>query len=136
MEINVLEFAKNKQSICSALDVQNLERVKEITEGIQGALSFQLSGDINEKNRAVLKLYICGKITASCQNCLELVEITVENNIVVPVFNTEAELDDALLDKNNADCDGIVANTQLNVLDFVEDEIIMLIPVALRHENC
>jgi uncharacterized protein len=136
MEINVLEFAKNKQSICSALDVQNLERVKEITEGIQGALSFKLSGDINEKNRAVLKLYICGKITASCQNCLELVEITVENNIVVPVFNTEAELDDALLDKNNADCDGIVANTQLNVLDFVEDEIIMLIPVALRHENC
>ncbi|MCE2706472.1 MAG: hypothetical protein LW807_05290 [Proteobacteria bacterium] len=136
MEINVLEFAKNKQSICSTLDVQNLERVKEITEGIQGALSFKLSGDINEKNRAVLKLYICGKITASCQNCLELVEITVENNIVVPVFNTEEELDDALLDKNNADCDGIVANTQLNVLDFVEDEIIMLIPVALRHENC
>ena len=136
MEINVLEFAKNKQSICSALDVQNLERVKEITEGIQGALSFKLSGDINEKNRAVLKLYICGKITASCQNCWELVEITVENNFVVPVFNTEAELDDALLDKNNADCDGIVANTQLNVLDFVEDEIIMLIPVALRHENC
>ena len=48
MEINVLEFAKNKQSICSALDVQNLERVKEITEGIQGALSFKLSGDIRK----------------------------------------------------------------------------------------
>lgn len=136
MHINITEFALQKQIISNKIIVTNLERLKDIFEGITGELNFTLQGETDNKNRPVLKLAIYGKITASCQICLDDIELSIDHNIAVPVFANEKEFDLALLDKENSNSDGVVDSDEFDVFTFVEDEIIMLLPIAPKHQDC
>ncbi len=136
MYINCLDFTKQHQSITEKLDVKSLDRASEIFDNLHGILEFTLSGEINKQNRPILRLKICGKIMTSCQNCLEEVEIPLSYDVIVPVFYNERELDVALEDPDRDDYNGIVAEAHFDVLNFVEDEIIMLLPIAPKHEEC
>ena len=134
MYIDTLDFAKNRQTIHSTINVATLERACDLFDELNGNIEFTLRGEINPKNRAVLIIRICGKISTSCQNCLNIVEIPIDTTMEIQLFGNEDELAVALTD--NDTCDGIVTNEHFNVLDFIEDEIIMILPIAPKHENC
>lgn len=136
MYIDCLDFIKGHQTISQQLDVKTLSRANELFDNLHGILDFNLSGEINKQNRPILRLKICGKIMTSCQNCLEEVEIPLDCDVVIPVFYNERELNFALQDQDSGDYSGIVAEAHFDVLNFVEDEIIMLLPIAPKHEEC
>ena len=134
MLINNVEFAKANRSIEQEIDISQLNRTKSLLDGLTGKLSVKLSGKVLDK--PVLSVSIYGRISTLCQNCLEPVEIVIDYNGIVPIFKNESELDEALFGENASSHDGILADDQFNVLDFIEDEVIMLLPLAPKHETC
>lgn len=134
MLINNVEFAKSGQVIEQECDMKYLTRANDLLDGLSGKLKFTISGQVLDK--PVLNVLIYGKISTLCQNCLDPVEVVIEYNGVVPIFNNESELDEALFGEDAYSHDGILADEQFNTLDFIEDEIIMLLPLAPKHESC
>ena len=103
---------------------------------MRGNIRFTLNGEVNNKNKAVLQLSICGKITALCQTCLNDVVLPIDGNLTVPVFSSDKEFDSAVINNDSTECDGIVASSHFDVLNLVEDEFITLLPIAPKHEIC
>ncbi|MFN8770854.1 MAG: YceD family protein [Neisseriaceae bacterium] len=136
MHININDFIKRKETISSEIRIEELERARQILEDLTGKVVFTLSGSTNDKNRAILHLSFYGKISALCQNCLGNIEFPINCNLDIPVFNSEEEFEAALLNKDSVEYDGIVAQPNFDVLDFIEDEIIMQLPIAPKHEVC
>ena len=134
MYIDNYKFAISRETLELEVEVRDLERAKDLLDGLAGTLLVKLKGDVSDK--PLLNVSICGKISTLCQICLDHVEVIIEHNGNVPIFKNEALLDEALFGEN-ADCtDGILSDPQFNVSDFIEDEIIMLLPLAPKHDTC
>lgn len=116
------------------IDVKTLERANDLFDELHGVVEFSITGEFDNKNMGILRTHICGKITSLCQKCLNEVVMPIDTTTIVRLFDNEDSLTEALTD--NDDFDGIVHDTHFNVLDFAEDEIIMLLPIAPKHSNC
>ena len=66
------------------------------------------------------------------------IRIDLDNNHVwtVTVFDNEVDQMQSLFSEDANCSDGILADTEFDVLSFIEDEIIMLLPISPRHEKC
>ncbi len=135
MLINNIEFASSQQIIEQEIEISQFKRAQELLDSLTGLVSFKLSGEVWD-DKPALNVLIYGKISTLCQNCLNPVEVTLRHSGIVPIFSSESELDEALFGENPIAPDGVAADPQFDVLDFIEDEIIMLLPLAPKHEEC
>ena len=130
-----MQFALDNLSLEGKLDLINCERVRALYEKIEGEIKYKLIGGRDNANRLILKVSICGIIDTLCQNCLENISLTIDHYSTPVIFNDEAVMDSALFDTNEVD-DAILADSEFNILEFLEDELILLIPIAPRHDDC
>ena len=135
MYIDNKQFAIDKLSLSGELDVVNCSRVTELYENISGKINYSITGSCDTANRLILKVSICGIINTLCQNCLDDISLTIEHYSAPVIFDDEAMMDSALFDSNEVD-DAILADSEFNVLEFIEDELILLIPISPRHNSC
>ena len=112
MYIDLKEFINKPYTVQQNLDLMGLMRLNELYEVVLGNISFSLDSGKNEINRPILILKIYGKISTLCQVCLEMLELSIDNNITVPLFSSELEL----IDKNHAGYDGIVMQSDFDVI--------------------
>lgn len=137
MYIDNLKFAKSGQSIEGELDVGLVERIQEIEE-YKGVIKFQLAGSVDNLNRPTLNLHIHGIITTLCQNCLQPMEIQLDNSSAITIFFTEEQLDQALFseDEDQGAEDGVLVEQEFDVMNLVEDEVIVSLPYVSKHDAC
>jgi|SRR6185437_9121796 len=134
--IDNVDFAKNGQTIEGQVKASDLTRACEILDELSGNLQYTISGSVNHKNKPVLAIRIYGKITTLCQNCLEKLDIPIDCSNIVPIFYTESDMDKALFGDEAQYTDGILADATFDIESFVEDELIMSLPIAPKHKTC
>ena len=136
MYIDNVKFAKQQKELRGELDLKQLLRVQEL-EDYTGKVNYEITGLVDNLNRPTLDLKIYGTITTLCQNCLQPMSLTLDNTSRVTVFYNEEQLDHALFsDESSGVEDGILCEEEFDVLNFLEDEVIMLLPYASKHESC
>ena len=136
MYINNVKFAEAGQELKGKVELSQLERVQEI-DGYSGTLDYVLVGKKDKLNRPTLSLRLYGIIHTLCQNCLQPMEVTVDNTSEITIFFDEDQLDASLFGENSSGvADGVLAEEEFDVVQLLEDEVIMLIPYATKHESC
>ena len=138
MIIDNLLFSEEQKTLSGNVNISEFKRLIDSDLGeLNGEISYILTGAIDPKNRAVLKLSLYGKIHTLCQICLNPLELNISCDHDAIVFKDEKQLEQALSETHDTDViDSIVADKNFNVFDFIEDELIMLLPVSPKHETC
>ena len=69
-----------------------------------------------------------------CQRCLEPLPLEVDTDSLLVLAASQAEIE---ADPETVDSpDRVVAGHEMPVADLVEDELILAVPYAPRHEDC
>ncbi len=68
--------------------------------------------------------------------CIKNLDYTIDEVIELPILNGETQLDDAIESHDNDLYDALTINQEINVEDFVIDELIMSMPISFKHEVC
>lgn len=132
--IDSLEFALNHQSLSGMVAVAELSRLVDALYSDQGALEYTLSGGVNQLGKPVLHCRVKGKLQLQCQRCLEGMEYVLDIRSELMLAQDEAAL--LQLDEQDEEAtDAILADTKLNVLSLVEDEVLLDLPLAPRHST-
>ena len=129
--IDSLVFARTGQALQGSLAVPELKRLKESLADDQGQIDFAVKGARDARRRLVLALEISGNLHLQCQRCLGLLEYPLRlSNTLLLVGAGEV----AAGDLDDEDAEWIEASGELDVALLVEDEIILSLPYAPRHE--
>ncbi len=95
------------------------------------AVDFVLAGEINEHGKPGLRLSVTGNVRLRCQRCLGDVGFPLRLEAQLELAAGEAEILAA-----EDDIDRVVAGRDMNVADLVEEELILALPMAPKHEQC
>jgi uncharacterized protein len=130
--IDSLEFARVGQTLRGKLPLPGMSRLKDSLADELGSVEFEVTGGQDARSRPILTVAVRGTLQLRCQRCLEALShpLHVLNTLLLVAAGTAAagELDDE-------DVEWIEASRELNVANLVEDEILLSLPYAPRHEE-
>ena len=129
--IDSLDFAGNSREISGAVQFAELPRLLDMLENPQGILSYTVQGGVDEQGTGFLDVSVAGQCTLRCQRCLNGLDypVRIETRLLL---RDQATLD--ALEDDEEEFDSILADTNLNVLDLLEEEILLSLPFAPKHE--
>ncbi|HEX8987045.1 MAG TPA: YceD family protein [Rhodocyclaceae bacterium] len=132
--IDGLDFAKRAGSLSGSVAITRLGRLADQLADQEGALAFELCGMRDEEGKSFLELRIAGSLTLRCQRCLGPLPFPVairSRLLLVPPGDPwpDEELEDD-------ETDALEATRELAVVPLVEDEVLLALPAAPRHDNC
>jgi uncharacterized protein len=130
--IDSLEFARTGQMLQGSLAVPELRRLKDNLADAEGRIDFVVQGGRDARRRPVLMLDVSGHLHLQCQRCLGVLDYPLRlSNTLLLV--SAGEIAAGRLD--DEDAEWIEASAELDVALLVEDEIILGLPYAPRHEE-
>ncbi len=131
--IDSLDFARHGERISGQVPFAELPRLQEWLDNPQGVLDYTLQGGTDHLGRPVLDLGLHGSCRLRCQRCLGGLDYAIRHEMRL-VLCDQAGLDE--LDDDDEDFDGILAEAHMDVVMLLEDEVLLGLPIAPRHDAC
>jgi len=132
--INSLAFSRDAGSLHGELPIASLTRVLDMLVDSTGNLSYRVEGRLSSRNRSQLVLQLDGMLSVCCQRCLEGIDYPLEVRRVLEFVDDEEELTQEEIEDDSRDF--LPAQGEFDVVALIEDEVILDLPSAPRHESC
>lgn len=127
-------FARGAESLEGELPVARLTRTHDLLTDTVGHLKYRVQGKLSERGWPQLELQIDGRLSVCCQRCLEGIDYPLEVRSVLEFVGDETALAEEDLEEDSVDF--LPAQDEIDVVALIEDEIILSLPSAPRHDNC
>lgn len=133
--INNIEFARKALEIHDRIAVSQFSRLRDLLVDDAGELDCRLNGDVSSAGKPVLRLRVHGPLRLSCQRCLESLAFDLDVDETYVIVSDEAAIPVTSEDEATAEENFIVIDSQMRVLDLIEDEVLLSVPYAPRHDD-
>ncbi len=127
-------FAREGRVLEGTLPVSSLERLHDLLVEVGGEVVFRLEGYKGKRGEAMLHLTVTGSLPLICQRCLAAVSHDLDVDNLLELVPEGADLSQDELEDDTRDFLPVVK--ELDVAELVEEEILLALPVAPRHEKC
>src|SRR4051794_25599231 len=132
--IDGFEFATAGATQEGTLSISSFPRLQEVLVSDQGEAAYTLSGVRHERGRPSLRLKVRATLGLRCERCLRPLAHEVDTDEILVLAASQAEID---ADPVTVDMPSrVVAGKEMAVRQLVEDELILALPYAARHEDC
>lgn len=134
--IDTFEFCRLKERAEGDVAVAELARLAQECADASGALHWSLQGGADQFGHARLELSVTGTVQLMCQRCLTPFAYRIATHSVLVLAPDEdgADAIEELLADDAIDV--IVAPKRLDVMALVEDDALLALPFAPKHEIC
>ena len=131
---DAFRFAKEGRVLEGTLPLSALERLHDLLAVVEGEIIFRLEGSRGARGEHLLQLVVTGTLPLACQRCLKAVPYDLDVDSLLELVPEGAELSQDELEDDTRDF--LPVAKELEVAELVEDEILLALPVAPRHEKC
>jgi uncharacterized protein len=132
--IDGFEFAGAEGSMRGAWAAGEFPRLRALLHDEAGSVEYELQGVRDEFGRHSLDLRVVARLRLTCKRCLEAVGVELREDVTLRLARSQSELDAQPLTAEGPD--GIVATKDVAVRDLVEDQLLLALPYAPRHDDC
>lgn len=136
--IDLVDFARVGGELAGVLESAQFARLRELLFDDPGRIEWQLRGERRPRpeggSEAYLALRLSGTVVVQCNRCLQGVEVDIGEERLFKVLPTETQAE--RFDAQTDECDALVADPRFDVLELIEDEAILALPISPRHEQC
>jgi len=126
-----LDFARNGKEISAEIPFAGMPRLLEELDSPDGVLHYTVRGGEDKLGVSFLEVSMTGDCRLRCQRCLSALEYPIRISTRL-LLRDQAELE--ALDDDEEEFDSILADARLDVLDMLEEEILLSLPISPMHE--
>lgn len=128
------KFAAEGRQVSGRVAVGDLARLSDVLFDAEGEVSYQVIGDQALDGPSMLRIEAHGVLHLCCQRCLGALSWPVSISPVLQLVRPGAPIPDDELEEDGYDA--VEASAEMDVLALVEDELLLALPVAPRHDVC
>ena len=124
--------SEHKQTFSGSVRLGDLPRLSPLLSRSEGSAKYHFLFSRDQHRRPLIEGHVEATLWQTCQRCLEEMPITVASDfrlVVVEGLDEAGELDEAFDPL-------LVEERGVSLMDLVEDELILALPVVPLHEDC
>ncbi|HUL93735.1 MAG TPA: DUF177 domain-containing protein [Burkholderiales bacterium] len=110
--------------------MERLPRLAQLRCSTEG-LEYRLRGGRADNGKPCLWLSVTGSLELVCQRCLDPIQFPIAIDAELQLAANAREISEA-----DDEIDRVIASRNMDVAWLVEDEVILALPMAPRHEGC
>ena len=130
--VDPLKYADQNKELEGSLSVHLLPRAVEVLADSKGSVSVKLVFDRDEQNLRVLRGALDAHVVLECQRCLEAVEKDIHSDFALGMVMSDEQAKH--LPKHYEPL--LVGEEKLDLLEVIEEELILSLPMFAYHEAC
>ena len=127
-------FSREGRVVEGTLALSSLERLYDLLAETAGEVDFRIGGLTGERGESLLHRDVSGSLPLACQRGLEAVPFELDVDIFLELLPEGVEVSQDEMEDDTRDFLPVAG--KLDVAELVEDEILLALPVAPRHEGC
>ncbi len=127
-------FAREGGSLQGELPVAALTRLLDLLAASDGSLTYRIQGRMGPCKRPQLLVEVDGVLSLCCQRCLEAIDYPIEVRSLLEFVDNDGDLTQEELEDDSRDF--LPDQKELDVAVLIEDEILLALPLAPRHDHC
>jgi uncharacterized protein len=132
--IDGFEFASAGAIQQGVWPLRDLPRLRDMLASDGGEVAYTVQGMRDERGRPALRVQVSGTLQLRCQRCLEALPLEVRTDELLVLAATLQEIHAEPADASAPD--RVVAGKEMPLRDLIEDELILAVPYAPRHDSC
>jgi len=134
--IDTSEFSRLKERREGETAIADFARLSEELADTTGLVRWALQGGVDTSGHGILTMSVSATVQLMCQRCLSpfAQDIVAESTLILAKDEAAADEIDAMLDDDEIDV--IVGAKDLNILELIEDEVLLAIPLSPKHAVC
>jgi uncharacterized protein len=134
--IDAFDFSRQKQQRSGETALADLPRLTAELTDAQGALQWAITGGADNQGHPSLTLQVSGAVHLRCQRCLSPFEYAIDSESVLILAPDEASADALEEQLDDDTVDVVVGSRTMDVAALIEDEALLALPLAPKHEVC
>jgi uncharacterized protein len=132
--IDGFEFASAGATQQGVWPLGDFPRLRDVLASDAGQVAYEIRGVRDEHGRPSLRLKVSGTLALRCQRCLEPMPFEVHTDETLVLAATLAEIHAEPASASAPD--RVVAGKEMALRELIEDELILAVPYAPRHDRC
>ncbi|MEZ5477303.1 MAG: YceD family protein [Thiolinea sp.] len=132
VEVNPFRLIEQRRQLSGVMPLAQLSRLRELVVQDEGEFAVELDFAHSASGLPLISGQVTGHVELACQRCLKPVPFAIDARINVVV--TPSQTDRQPEEEGFEIC--IVEDDRLFLQDFIEDEILLALPLVPRHEHC
>ena len=132
--INGFEFATAGATQEGTLPLSSFPRLQDVLVSNAGEVAYVLHGVRDGRGRPSLQLSVRGTLQLRCQRCLGPLAHHVHAEALLVLAGSQAEIDADPTDAESPD--RVLGGKAMPLRELVEDQLILALPFAPRHDRC
>jgi uncharacterized protein len=132
--IDGFEFASAGATQQGTMPIGGFSRLRDQLASDAGEVAYEVHGLRDGRGRPSLRVKVQGILQLRCQRCLEPMRFEVDEDDLLVLAATQAEIEADPADAQAPD--RVLASKKMALRDLVEDQLILALPYAPRHEGC
>ncbi len=128
------KFAAEGRSLAGSIPLAELQRLADVLLDTGGEVVYSVTGELGPDRRLRLHVSASGLLRLRCQRCLGGMELPLAIEAVLQLVRPGEPIPEEELEIE--EFDAIEAGADMDVRTLVEDEIVLAVPFAPRHESC
>ncbi len=134
--VDSLEFCRTGESLSGVTPVARLGRLVAELADASGELRWSITGGRHPKGMPQLTMQVQGEVKLVCQRCLTPFAHAIATDTVLVLARDEADADATEESLDDDSIDVIVGDAQQDLLQLVEDDALLALPLSPRHDVC
>ncbi len=134
--VDSFEFCRTGESRSGVVAVAQLGRLTRELVDASGELQWAIEGGRHALGYPQLTMRVKGEVRLACQRCLTPFAYLIDTDTVLVLARDEASADEVEEKLDDDSIDVIVGDAQQNLLQLVEDDALLALPLSPRHDAC
>lgn len=134
--VDSFAFCRQGEQAAGAVPVAALARLSQDLADRGGEIRWQFAGGRHPQGLPQLTMTVEGEVQLVCQRCLQPFVHPIASETLLVLARDEAEADEIEARLDDESIDVIVGSSAQDLLQLVEDEALLSLPLSPRHAVC
>ena len=134
--IDAFEFCRNNGHREGVTPVAEMTRLSADCADKSGEIAWAIDGGQTRQGSPMLTLSVSGTVQLACQRCLTPFGYEIDSSTVLVLGKDDEEADEIEEILDDESIDVIVGSHACDIRDLLEDEALLALPQAPKHEVC
>lgn len=134
--IDAFEFCRFKERREGEVAVADLPRLAQESVDQAGKLQWSLQGGSTKQGHPQMVLAVSGAVRLVCQRCLTPFDFAIASESVLVLAPDEDSADEIDAQLGDDSVEVIVGSRSFDIVQLIEDEALLMIPLSPKHETC
>ena len=135
LRFDAFELSRLRQRLAGHVEAASLPRLAaELAEPV-GKIDYAMLGAPDAQGHPGASVSLNGTLRLRCERCGEPLDFVLDREVHFRFVRSEAEAD-ALPLEGEGDEEVVVGSSSMSLGDWIEEEVLLSLPVAPKHEVC